>query len=82
MEWGRLRRPGWREMRAQDQDEGDASVPSPRPNLSRPYGFDEASPQGPFSVPCCISVTIMGDASVPSPRPNPSRPYGFNDATP
>src|SRR5206468_1576617 len=31
--------------RAQEQDEGDASVPTPRPHLSRPYECDDLPPK-------------------------------------
>jgi hypothetical protein len=36
VEWGRLRRPGWLRVRQEDEDEGDASVPTHPP--IRPYG--------------------------------------------
>jgi hypothetical protein len=36
--------------RAQKQDEGDASVPTPRPHHSRPYECDDLPPKKPTFV--------------------------------
>ena len=49
--------------RAQEQDEGDASVPSPRPHHSRPYECDDLPPK---SLPLKAGVGMMrgGDACV------------------
>jgi len=41
--WGRLRRPGRGERRAQERDEGDASVPTHLIHHPRPYGYEVAS---------------------------------------
>ena len=49
--------------RAQEQDEGDASVPTPRPHHSRPYECDDLPPK---SLPLKAGVGMMrgGDACV------------------